>query len=354
MEQVATVEPAVPQTGSAAPESPASAPDFGAQYKAHVFKTRPTLPAAQPGASSGNGETSAADEQQASDAAQAGIPDTDGDGSPEAATQTSEQQQKLSRSQRKALKAAQSGETPTSADTSASPPAPDTASDPVTRVERVLNDRLAKLETLLQPQAPPTLPEQEYSTLYSQTFGDDAEYARRAQIAISQPAELSIQEQDELAVWATNRKAAELTDVKWKRNFSAAALSAAEAHGLDPQTVVSAASPRDIFAAFVERGKAMASSDSDARVAEVTARADKLESANRLLADEVEALRGQVPAGARRLVVGGVSAVPSPDGPPIDRQKASGRQLLAAGIARQTRAANGTRRDAGGYARGGR
>lgn len=345
MEQVATVEPAVPQTGSAAPESPASAPDFGAQYKAHVFKTRPSLPATQPEASSGNGETSAADEQQASDVAQVGNPDTDGDGSPEAATQTSEQQ-KLSRSQRKALKQqAQGSDAPASADTSAQP-AVSADADPLVRVER----ELAEVKSLLQPQAPPTPQEQEYSTLYAQTFGDDTEYARRAQIAIAQPAELSIQEQDELAVWAQNRKAAELTDVRWKRNLSAAALSAAEAHGLDPQTIVAAASPRDIFAAFVKRGEALA----DARVAEVTARADKLESANRLLADEIEALRGQVPAGARRLVVGGVSAVPSVNGPPIDRNKASGKQLMAAGLSRPPRTSNGTRRDAGGYARGGR
>ena len=351
MEQVATVEPAVPQTGSAAPESPASEPSFGSLFKARVFKTPPPQQqATQPGPSSGTVETSAADEQQASDAASNGIPDTDGDGSSEAATSTSEQQQKLSRSQRKALKASQASDAaPASADTSAQP-APSEGSDPLSRVER----ELAEVKSLLRPQAPPTPQEQEYATAYSQTFGDDAEYARRAQIAISQPAELSIQEQDELAQWATNRKAAELTDVKWKRNFSDAAMRAAEAHGMDPQTLVTAASPRDIFGAFVERGKALASSDADARVAEVTARADKLESANRLLADEIEALREQLPAGARRLVVGGVSAQPSVDGPPIDRQKASGRQLLAAGLNRQMRAANGTRRDAGGYARGGR
>lgn len=356
MEQVATVEPAVPQDGSAAPSSSPSAPDFGALYRAHVERRPPPTStgtseaASQSGVSKGDAESSAADEQQASSTEpRAGATDTDGTGSSESPEQ---QQEKLSRSQRKALRAQQSAtEQPNAgADTSASEP----DADPVARVERALDTRLAKLESLLQQQAPPSDSDQAYATTYAEVFGDDAEYARRAQIAVARPADLSIDEQDELAGWAQNRRAAELRDVTWKRNLSAVALSTADRSGMDPQAVVSAASPDAIFAAFIDHGRSLERADAEKRVAEITARADKLEQANRLLADENEALTSRTPAGARRLVVGGISAVPSPDGPRIDREKANGRQLLAAGLERRARQTNGTRRGATGVARGGR
>lgn len=348
MEQVATVEQAAPQ-GSAAPASTDSAPDFGAAYKAHVFKTRTSTPATQPGASSGDAETSAADEQPASAAPPpaGAAPDTDGTGTPEDTspdtTAAEAGAQKLSRSQRKALKATQDQPAVSEGD------GPATDDHPVVRA---VDERLSKLEALLTPAPAPSEDEQAYATTYAKTFGDDAEYFRRAQLAVSRSADLSLDEQDELERWAGNRYAAELKDVQWKRNLSVAALSAAEAAGLDPQTIVSAPSPAAIFAAFVERGKALAAADADARVVAADARAKKLEDANRLLADEAEALRDQLPAGARRYVAGAVSAVPSASGPPIDRQKASARQLLAAGLNAQIRAGT-ARRGQAGYARPG-
>lgn len=358
MEQVATVEQAEPQTGSAAPGQDTSAPapgdsgeatppSFGTLYRQHVERRQHGNQGRRADASSAARETSAADEQPVSAVSPAGIPDPDGTTESQPATE----QPKLSRKERKALHAAQpaSTEGQPAADTSARP---ESGTDPVARVERAIDERLSKLETLLAPRQPASESDQAYASAYAEAFGDDAEFARRAQIAISPNNTLSFDEQEQLAGWAQNRKASELTDTKWKRNLSAAALSAAEAHGLDPQTVVAAASPADIFAAFVRHGESKGSTATDAKVAEASARADKAEAANRLLADELEALRERLPAGARRLVVGGVSAVPSPDGPPIDRERASGRQLLAAGLSRQARQANGTSRGAAGITRG--
>ena len=110
MEQVATVEQAEPQHGSAAPGQDTSTaapgdggeatqPSFGTLFRQHVEQRAASRAGRRAPVSSAGRETSAADEQPASDAPPAGVPDTDGAGHETSATT---EQQKLSRSQRKA------------------------------------------------------------------------------------------------------------------------------------------------------------------------------------------------------------------------------------------------------------
>lgn len=332
MESTATAEQAEPQ-GSAAPASAASAEDFGALFKAHVFKQAPQSAATQSEVSSADREPSATDEQPATDASLAGTPEASEDGTGDE-SETPEQQgttdqPKLSRAQRKALKQGQTAAT-VSTDTSAQAPPADDA-DPVQRVERVLNDRLGRLEALLAAPNPsqtdPNLAAA--STQYAQTFGNDAEFQRRAEIAIRPSGDkfLSAPEALEMERWASNREVKNQIDQTYRGNLSAIVVKAAQAHGLDPNAVLSTPTFDDTYRVFYEHGKKAGAQEGTAAVSE---RISKLEATNRQLADENDALRQRAPAGARAVLKGGFPTGAA--GALADKTGLSGRELMMRGL----------------------
>lgn len=334
MEQI-TAEQAEPQ-GSAAPETAASEPDFGALFRAHVFKQAPPgMGTTQSGASSADLETSAADEQPVSDASLSGSPDTseDGDGTPADATQsTTTDHPRLSRSQRKALKqAGANGSTEATADTSAQPE-PVTETDPVQRVERAVTDGLSRLESLIRGPSPAQSdPSQDASSkAYLATFGDDQEFARRALIATRPSSDvfLSAEEAAELERWSINREVKQQIDGNYQRNLAAVAVQKAQAHGIDPQTVLSRPQFADTYDVFVEHGKNLGRQEEKQASAERIAR---LEAANRQLADENEALTQRAPGTARAVLTGGVSSS-GRAAALADRQSMTGRDLMRRGM----------------------
>lgn len=336
MEQVATAtEQAVPQ-GSAAPQTAASAPSFGDRYLAHVLRT-PLDGAAptQQEASSAAEESSATDEQPAADASQTdGTPEASTDGNQADAATTTDQKPKLSRAERKRLKQQEA-----SADTSGDDDGDD---DPIVATVERVDERLARLESLLQPTPPPSDDVQAFAKAHADTFGEDAEfYALREKAELDRNS-LTYEEEERLSTLARNRKAAELTDLKWKRNLTAVAIAAAEQRGLTAEAITSATSPDAIFSAFFEAGKASGSSESStaatAREAELTARIEKLERATRLVADENEALQERAPAAAARPLVGGLSGSTG-SRTRLDPSTTSSRDLIAAGLAERRRQA---------------
>jgi hypothetical protein len=342
VEQI-TAEQAEPQ-GSAASEQAASAPDFGALFKAHVFKTEAPQGATQSEASSADPETSAADEQPGVDASQHGTPatSTDGDGTPADATpQSAADQPKLSRSQRKALhqqsdpsgRAAQ----PATADTSAqTTPSPAPAADPVERVERAVTEGLSRLESLIRAPDPSQTDQSldAASQAYRQTFGDDQEFGRRALIATRPSGDvyLSADEAAELERWSVNREVKQQIDGNYQRNLAATAIAKAQAHGIDPQSVLSTPQFADTYDVFLAHGKKLGAQEAQQASA---ARIAKLEAANRQLADENEALLSRAPASARPVLTGGLSAS-GRAASSADRQSMSGRDLLRRGVEAQT------------------
>ena len=363
----ATVEQAEPQ-GSAAQGQDTSAPasgdngaatpeSFGSIYKQHVTERGARI--ARASASSADRETSAQTEQPAPSSVSASRPGagaSDGDdtagggaGSPAGTDQPS-----LTRAQRKALRTGQQSDGQPSEATTGSNTSPASAGDDnddpvvarVAQVEQKVTEGLSRLEGLLKPAAPGAAadPSQDgEATAHRDLFGDDAEFARRADIALhgSQRNQfLDQNETDELAVWASNRKARDFSagriNQQYQSNFSAMVLAAAGEFGLDAASIQKPGTTfRDIFGAFVSQGETK-------RAAEVTAateKAAKLEAANRLLADENEALRSQLPASARSVLRGGDAAV-SRSAQLADRSKMNGRQLMAAGL---TQSMNGRR-----------
>jgi hypothetical protein len=327
--QTAPAEQAEPQ-GSAAPDSAASAPDFGSLFKAHVFKEAPQV-APQSEASSADQETSAADEQPDPDASEGTPgPGTDGTGDdpePEGTTD----QPKLSRAQRKALKAQGSAARPDGTDTSTTEPEASSDADPVRRVERVLEERLGRLETLLATPNPSQTDQSldAASQAYAEMFGPDEEFERRAQIAIRPSGNqfLSADEALQTERWATNREVKAQVDRQYRTNLSAIVSGKAQQYGIDAQRVLSAPTFDATYDAFFEAGKKAGATEGESKVAE---RIGKLEAANRQLADELEALRQRAPASARRAIVGGSPT--SSAGALVDRSQLSGRELLLRGL----------------------
>lgn len=357
MEQ-ATVEQAEPQ-GSAAPARDTSAPangdngaatpaSFGSLFRQHVLE-RAERHGARAGASSAERETRAADyEQPAPSNADASGPGSPGGDADERAADanTNAEQPKLSRAQRKALNAQRqaASEQPAAIDPPADTSASEQAADPVVarveRVERTVAEGLQRLEGLLKSPTPaeadPSLDGD--SKAYAEMFGDDAEFNRRAEIALhgSQRSQyLDVAEADELAVWASNRKAKEFAtqtvNRQYQSNFSAMVMAAAQEFGIDAEAIQRPGTTfRDIFGAFVSRGEAKLGADLDA----ANAKAARLEAANRQLADENEALQARLPASARSILAGGASST-SRAAALADRARMTGREAMRAGLARQ-------------------
>ena len=351
MEQ-ATVAQAEPQ-GSAAGVQDTSAPasgdngaatpaSFGSLFKQHVLE-RAERNGVRVGVSSAATQSSAADEQPAPSSADASGPGAsagDADGrAPDAATT----QRPLSRAERKALAQQKAAPQPESAP--ADPPADTSASeqaDPVLarveRVEKSVTEGLQRLEGLLKSPSPaeadPSLDGE--SNAYREMFGDDDEFARRAQLALEPNSKtpLSYEEADELESWAKNRKARDFAATRVNRqyqsNFSAMVTAAAAEFGIEAEAISKPGTTfRDIFGAFVAKGEAKLAADLSA----ATERLAKLEAANRQLADENEAMTARLPASARPVLAGGASAT-SRAAAIADRARMSGRQLMHAGLAK--------------------
>lgn len=358
-----TVEQAEPQ-GSAAPSQDTSASangdngaatpeSFGSLYKAHVGN-RAQAAASRAGVSSAERESSTPDEQPAASSTAASRPGSaaeDVDGEVVATDSSAATQPKLSRAERKALKTAQpadgtSSETAT-ADTSTASAVDDDPDPVVARVERVektVTEGLSRLEGLLKPQTDPGASDQSQGgpdAIYQELFGDDTEFNRRSDIALHGSTKgqyLDGPESDELAVWASNRKAREFTSNRvtsqFQNLFSGMTLSAAEAFGVDAGTVSAPNTTyRDIFSAFVDRGKALSS----AELAAVTDRATKAEARAQLLADENEALLKRLPAAGRGVLGGGQGGAVSRGTQLADRSQMTSSQLMRAGLEKQSR-----------------
>ncbi len=359
MESTATVEQAEPQ-GSAAPGQdtsapasvdggPASPPSFGSLFKQRVMDNAARREG-RAGASSADRETSAADEQPAPSTAPASRPGaaaTGVDGTASADAEPSDQP-RLTRAERKALKTGQpSAATPNgtaAADTSTAP-SEDDDSDPVVarveRVEKTVTEGLSRLEGLLGRPTPAEADatEDPASVEYRKRYGDDAEFNRRAQIALHGATTgqyLDTQESEELTAWALRREGRDDGSRAYQGQFSGLVMQAAEAFGVSPETISRPGTTfRDIFGAFVGHGSAKQA----AELIAAQERAAKLEQANQLLADENEALLARLPASARSVLAGGASAS-SRDAALADRTRMNGRQAMRAGL---ERAANGRR-----------
>lgn len=358
MEDQATVEQAEPQ-GSAAPgqdtstatsgQEPASSPSFGTLYRQHV-EQRADRQAHRVAASSAGRETSAADEQPAPSEAPAsrpgsGAPTADGTASPGA--DASGSQPRLTRAERKAQYTGQTeAGSPSETVSTATTPSDDSGPpDPVVaRVAEAVKpiaEGLSRIEGLITPQ-PSTqdtaAADSEAATAYAKLFGDDAEFTRRAQIALHGSTTgqyLDPSESDELAVWAARREArdfvASQTGPQYQANFNGLVLAAAEAFGVPAEVIQKPGTTfRDIFGAFVTHG----GTQKDAELtAERTAHA-QTKAAMQQIADENETLRKRLPSSARAVLGGGVSTG-SRAAAEADRTRMSGRQLMEAGLRRQ-------------------
>lgn len=359
MEQTATVEQAEPQ-GSAAPGQDTSASasgdngaatpaSFGTTYRQHV-ETRAARQEGRANASSADRETNTADVQPAPSTQGASRPgastsDVDGTASPDADSAAADKPPPgLSRTQRKAWYTARANEI--TLDT-ADPPATSTAqsvddnSDPVVarveRVEKTVTEGLSRLEGLLKN---PTPAEADASLdgdskSYATLFGDDAEFNRRAQIALHGSTTgqyLDQTESDELAMWAARREARDFSGGQATRQtqsfFSTAILTAAAEFGIDPGSLQKPGTTfRDIFGAFVTQGE----TKKGAELTAATEKLAKLEAAIHQLADENEALLKRLPASARSVLHGGASAT-SRAAHLADRSQMDGRQAMRSGL----------------------
>lgn len=355
MEQ-ATVAPAEPQ-GTIGADQDTSAPangdngaatpaSFGSLYRAHVLN-RAQAAADRAGVSSAGTATTTPDEQPApSDRAvsRPGAVTSDGDDSAavESDVSAAGQPQKLSRAQRKAAYQATNGtgatapETATD-DTATAPVAddPDPVVARVEQVEKTVSEGLSRIEGLIRPQPDPaSAPPDEETVLY----GPDAEYLRREEISLrgsTRGQYLDPSEADEFAIWSSNRKVRDRTSAQinqgWQEQTSALFLGAAEAFGVDAEAIQKPGTTlRDIFAAFVASGEAK----KDAELTAANEKVAKLEAANKLLADENEAMQQRLPATARTVLSGGAGA--STRGAALaDRSRMTGRQLMGSGLSTQ-------------------
>lgn len=372
--ETATVEQAEPQ-GSAAPTqdtsapasgtpSPASGESFGSLFR--QFAERKSLSRA--GVSSAEQESSATDEQPAPSSRTASRPGAatagaDGTASVDAEPSSPTTQPRLSRAQRRAQYTGQQGE-PSPADASqtdtagsgqsAQQPAGEPTAEPstddpivarVAQVEKTVTEGMARLEGLLKSPSPAEAdtsldPE---SATYARTFGDDAEFKRRADLALKPNAAepLSYQEAEELEVWANNREVRELAATRVNRqyqsNFSAMVLAAAEEFGIDASAIQKPGTTfRDIFGAFVSQGETRKSAETVAAQERIA----KLEAANRLLADEIDAVNKRVPGASRSILAGGASAS-SRAAALADRSKQNGLQTMRNGLVKQSTGRSG-------------
>lgn len=335
----ATVEQAEPQ-GSAAPVQDTSTPasgdagaatpeSFGSLYRQRVLE-RAARMGDRAGVSSAARETSAADEQPApnsADVSRPGASDTSGDATAG-----------LTRAQRKALKTGQEAaptEAAAATDASASE-SDDPIVSRVASVERTVTEGLSRLEGLLKAPSPaeadPSLDGE--SKAYRARYGDDEEFDRRARIALSGSATgeyLDATESDELSRWALRREGRDEGRGQYQQAWSSLVLQAADAFGVPSETISRpGATLRDVFSAFVEHGATKHAPDLTA----ATEKISSLEAANRLLADENEALQQRLPASARAVLTGGTGAS-SRAAALADRSRMNGRQLMQAGLERQ-------------------
>ena len=204
-------------------------------------------------------------------------------------------------------------------------------------METTVTEGLSRLEGLLKSPTPaeadPSIDGD--SKAYQELFGDDTEFSRRADIALhgsTRGQYLDTAEADELAVWASNRKARDYSagqiNQQYQSSFSAMTLAAAEEFGLDPQAINTPGTTfRDIFGAFVSRGEAKSAPALTAANEKIA----KLEAANQLLADENEALEKQLPASARSVLSGGAGST-SRAAAVADRSRMNGRQAMRSGL----------------------
>lgn len=272
-----------------------------------------------PGTAADAQETSATDEQPASTS-----PARDGEASKTGSEPPTDStpQQRLSRAERKALKTAQAAEAapapPEAAtvDTSAAPAAPAEPGDRIERIERTLTDAIARIEARLpNPEQPsePVAPQQ--SDDDAAYYGDDAEFVRLATIATRPNASgeyLSDEQARNLEMWSVRREARDRarasSEQQYRLNQTQIALQAAEAHGIDRDSLFSAPTMRAIYDTFVERGRALEREAAATTVAAKDAEIERLTGVNRQLADEIEAYEARLPGFARPLVAGGMSA----------------------------------------------
>ena len=361
VENTATVEQAEPQ-GSAAPDAAASAPERSPSASSPSPADRSSRDllrsgiearsAKRPGASSATQETSAADEQPASESS----PARGGEASETGADQpTDPQQLRLSRSERKALKTATNAAPATparpSADTSGTAPSAQPPSDPIERVERSLADAVARIEARLPAQADPAVPSQANDN--DDYYGDDARFIRLATIA-TRPGTTGEYLSNEDASWLeekslrreTRDRTRLETEQTYRVNQSQIAFAAADAHGIDRQSLLSAPSMQAIYDRFVDQGRALEREAHSAKTAESAKEIERLKGVNQQLADEVEAYERRLPGFARPLVGGGTSGT-ARAAQIADRRGMSGTQLIRSGLAKgPTKSRPGARRGA--------
>lgn len=175
------------------------------------------------------------------------------------------------------------------------------------------------------------------SKAYLSKFGDDAEFRRRANLALKPNAAepLSYQDAEELETWANNREVRDLASARVNRqyqsNFSAMVMAAADEFGISAEAITKPGTTfRDIFNAFVSQGETRKSAETAAAHDRIT----KLEAANRQLADENEALLRRVPGASRPILTGGASSS-SRAAAIADRSRMNGLQAMRAGLAQE-------------------
>lgn len=202
---------------------------------------------------------------------------------------------------------------------------------------------------------------------YMELFGDDAEFNRRADAKVKGTAPLTLIEDEELGTWAQNRTARDFQSRLIQRDVSAVALGVAGTRGVDAQAITAAPSLTAVFDAFYtagqqsgeSAGKASVSTgqsrqlqealaavevvkrETAAQISQLNATNEQLKTTNTQISDELEALRQRAPAMARQPISGGLSALTTGVGAPLDAQSQTGRQMLAVAAANRARMKNG-------------
>ena len=242
----------------------------------------------------------------------------------------------------------------------AEPPAPegydeiDELADSVESLRQSIATGLDDLKRQTQPTAQ-TTPDQQAAldrirADYIAQFGDDAEFQRRADLKLRGAGGLSIEELDDLEVWANNRVAKQLTERLIQRDITATALTLAQSRGVDVGQISTAPTLHAIFDAFYSAGQsasgspteaadlrselAKAKSDAAAAIAErdrkieqLTASNTELSTSNQTLSDDLDAARQRAAGAGPSPISGGFASLTVP-GNALDAARMTGKEML--------------------------
>lgn len=250
----------------------------------------------------------------------------------------------------------------TDADQSAVPAETDIdAIDALTDQVEALTTSISDIKRTQDAPKPNAAPSEDVAILgkeYTDRFGDDATFQRRADARIRGD-QMPLDEEAQLEVWANNRLAKGLTERLIYRDVSTVALSVAEQRGIDTSAVTGAPNLSAVLDAFWLAGNATGAkglegvtqiqkaldterkraADLDVKVKALSDDNAKLKATNDQIADELDTLQKQKPAMARQGIVGGLASLQGLT-VPLDPAHQSGNEMLRIALANRS---NGSR-----------